>query len=617
MSEFQGFASKDLKRRPFRGTLTLISMSSAVASTTFIFLFGNVLLDVTTYSLARALSISMGTFFATFVWSILLLVFILGAVVVSTTISLEMVTRRRDIGLMKAMGTLMDSIFDFFMAQSVIVLLASIAVGLAAGTIIYIVGMIWLAGVMPGIEFSLDFPWLQLSVLAILYIIAGYFSAQKPIYDTIKESPSLTLNPDVGMRVRKSGFLDGLGLSFRIASKGTGRRLKGTRRTILALFLSFSIASLLWIGGGVVETTSQSYMIRSMGSNVVAIGNPNMLNQYYNAYSLYGSPLNDSFNFIDPTDMINSSLVNDLQGVLGVTGIEPRLVIYGNVQEGQGHVWNDELQQYETIGQQREGAALLVGVDWTSTLSDWYFEGNKINDSQQVWLGGTIANELFDDPLVQFLKVAGNSLEVKALAFDSLNGGMMALMNLATLQGDYGVTGYNLLLVQVQSYNDIVINQIQELAQNYGLSIFRQQSVLNENLAAIHSIWILLNPLAMMALISSFLALMNYLLVSIFGRLRDYVIMQSIGAKPSFIAKMMIAEGLDVGLRSGIPALIIGTFLSIYSLIPEAAVPSLSYLPLSIISLFGAIIAVILLSSLPVYFFFMTRNDLTVSEFSS
>jgi ABC-type antimicrobial peptide transport system permease subunit len=105
--------------------------------------------------------------------------------------------------------------------------------------------------------------------------------------------------------------------------------------------------------------------------------------------------------------------------------------------------------------------------------------------------------------------------------------------------------------------------------------------------------------------------------VSIFGRLRDYVIMQSIGAKPSFIAKMMIAEGLDVGLRSGIPALIIGTFLSIYLLIPEAAVPSLSYLPLSIISLFGAIIAVILLSSLPVYFFFMTRNDLTVSEFSS
>jgi ABC-type antimicrobial peptide transport system permease subunit len=617
MSEFQGFASKDLKRRPFRSVLTLLSLSCAVTSTTFIFLFGNVLLDVSTYSLARSLSVSMGMLFSTFVWSILLLVFILGAVVISTTLSLEMVTRRRDIGLMKAMGTLIDSIFDFFMAQSVIVLLISLIIGISFGTILYIVGMIWLAGVMPGTQFSMEFPWIQLAFLAVIYIFAGYFSAQKPIYDTVKESPSVSLNPDVGMRVRKSGFLDGLGLSFRIASKGTGRRLKGTRRTILTLFLSFSIASLLWIGGGVVETTSQSYMMRSMGNNIVAIGNPNMLSQYYDAYSFHGSSLNESFNFTEPQDMINSSLMTDLQNVLGVVAMEPRLVIYDNVEEGQGHVWNEEFEQYETVGQQRDGSALLVGVDWTSTLSDWYYEGKIINGSQQVWLGGTIADVLFDDPTVQYLRVAGNSLEIRALAFDNLNGGMMAIMSLATLQEYYSVTGYNLLLVQVESYDDYTINQIESLAQNYGLSIYRQQDVLTDNIQSIHSIWVLLNPLVLMALISSFLALMNYLLVSIFGRLRDYVIMQSIGAKPSFIAKMMIAEGLNVGLSAGIPALLVGTLLSIYALIPEAAVPSLSYLPLSILTLFVATIVVIILSSLPVYVFFMTRSDLTISEFSS
>jgi ABC-type antimicrobial peptide transport system permease subunit len=617
MSEFQGFASKDLKRRPFRSALVLVSLSSAVASTTFIFLFGNVLLDVSTYSLARFLSASMGMFFSTFVWSILLLVFILGAIVVSTTLSLEMVTRRRDIGLMKAMGTLMDSIFDFFMAQSVIVLLVGIIIGLSFGTILYLVGMIWLAGIIPGTQFYMNFPWLQLAIIAVIYIIAGYFSAQKPIYDTVKESPSISLNPDFGMRIRKSGFLDGLGLAFRIASKGTGRRLKGTKRTVISLFLGFTIASLLWIGGGVVETTSQSYMMRSMGTNIVAIGNPNMLNQYYNAYSFHGSSLNSSFNYIEPTDMINNSLSTELHDVLGVVATESRLVIYDSVQEGQGVVWNEEFQKYEFIGQQRQGSALLVGVDWTSTLSDWYYEGNIINGSQQVWLGGTIANELFDDPTVQYLQVAGNSLEIKALAFDTINGGMMAIMNLATLQEYYGVTGYNLLLAKLDSYDNATINQIEALAQNYGLSIYRQQDVLTENIQDIHAIWILLNPLALMALVGSFLALMNYLLVSIFGRLRDYVIMQSIGAKPSFIAKMVIAEGLDVGLRAGIPALIIGTLLSVYALIPEAAVPSLSYLPLSILTLFGAIIAVILLSSIPVYAFFMTRNNVTVSEFSS
>lgn len=617
MSEFQGFASKDLKRRPFRSALVLISISTTVAATTFIFLFGNVLLDVSTFSLARALSTSMGMFFSTFVWSILLLVFVMGAIVVSTTISLEMVTRRRDIGLMKAMGTLMDSIFDFFMAQSVIILLASITIGLVFGTILYILGMIWLGGMMPGIQFSFDFPWLQLALLAVIYTIAGYFSAQKPIYDTVQESPSITLNPDVGMRVSKSGFLDGLGLAFRIASKGTGRRLKGTRRTILSLFLSFSIASLLWIGGGVVETTSQSYMMRSMGTNIVAIGNSSMLSQYYDAYSFDGSSLDHTFNFIGSSDMINDSLLTDLQSVLGVVAMESRLIIYDDVEEGPGYVWNEELEQYEIIGQQRDGSALLVGVDWSSTISNWYYEGSRINGSEQVWIGGTIADELFDDPLVQSLRVTGRSLEIQALAFDTLNGGMMAIMSLATLQGYYGITGYNLLLVQIDSYDDAVINQIELLAQSYGLSIYRQQDVLDENIQTIHSIWILLNPLALMALISSFLALMNYLLVSVFGRLRDYVIMQSLGAKPSFIAKMMVAEGLDVGVRAGIPALLIGTFLSVYSLIPEAAVPTLSYLPLAILSLFGAILAVIVLSSVPVYLFFMRRSDLTVSEFSS
>jgi ABC-type antimicrobial peptide transport system permease subunit len=617
MSEFQGFASKDLKRRPFRNALVLISLSSAIASVTFIFLFGNALLDVSSYSNVSVLTSSMGMFFSTFIWSILLFVFALGAVVIATTLSLEMVTRRRDIGLMKAMGTLMDSIFDFFMAQSVIVLMASIGLGLAFGIVLYLFGMMWLAGVMPGTRFTFDFPWLQLGFLAIVYIIVGYFSAQKPIYDAVQESPSLTLNPDVGMRVRKAGFLDSFGLAFRIATKGTGRRIKGTRRTTLALFLSFTIASLLFIGGGVVETTSQSYMSRSMGTNIVAIGNPDMLNEYYNAYSFYGSPLNSTFSFLDSSDMINSSLVADVHNTLGILALETRLVVFDNIVARPAHIWNEELEQYETVGQERTGTALLVGIDWSSTISDWYYEGMRINSTQQAWIGGPLANALFDDPLIQPLQVAGQSLEVRALAFDTVNGGMVAIMDRGKLQEYYGVTGSNLLLVQVDSYDEGVINQLSVIAQNHGMGIYRQQDILDENLQAIHSVWILFSPLALMALFSAFLALMNYLLVSIFGRLRDYLIMQSIGAKPSFIARLMIAEGLNVGLRAGIPALLVGTLLSVFALIPEAAVPTIAYLPFTIIGLFVAIISVVLLSAIPVYVFFMTRNRLTVSEFSS
>lgn len=616
MSELQTYASKDLKRRPFRSTLVLISLTSIVASTTFIFLFGNVLLDFSTFSITGTLASSMGMFFSTFVWFILLLVFILGAVVVSSTVSLEMVTRRRDIGLMKAIGTTLDTIFDFFMAQSVILLIASVVLGLTFGTVFYIIGMIWLSSYLPNIQFSMNFPILQIGFLAAIYLFAGYYSAQKPIYDTVQELPSLALNPDVGSKVTKVGFLDSFGLAFRVAAKGTGRRIRGTRRTVISLFLSFTIASLLWMGGGVVETTSRSYMMRSMGTNVIAIGNSNLLDQYYDAYSLYGTPLNDSFDFLEITDMINSTLLVELNDVLGVVTVESRLVVYSDVQEGQGIVWNELLEEYTMIGENREGSALLVGVDWDSTLSDWYFEGTKANNTE-VWIGGNLADEMFEDPIVQSLQFEGYSLSVSARAFDTLNGGMMAIMDQSVLQSYFGVTGSNLALVQVDYYDEAIINELESLAQSYGFDIYRQQDVLDENIQIVHSIWILLNPLALMALVSAFLGLLNYLLVSVFGRLRDYIIMRSIGAKPSFIAKVMIAEGLDVGLRAGVPALFVAALLSIYTLIPDAVVPTMAYLPISMVTIFISMIAVILLASIPVYIFFMTRNDLRVSEFSS
>ena len=421
----------------------------------------------------------------------------------------------------------------------------------------------------------------------------------------------------MGTKVRVSGFLDSFGLSFRIATKGTGRRLRGTRRTVISLFLSFTIASVLWIGGGVVHTTSSSYMTRSMGVNVVAIGNPNLLNSYYESYSLYGSPLNSSFNYLSSSDMIPTGLVSTLEETLGVHKVEQRLVVYSQVEAKRAVIWNEELQSYDIIGEDRPGSAVLVGINWDTTISDWYFEGRTPENSGQIWIGGKMASDLFEDPLVQNLDVLGNSLQIKAQAFDILNGGMMALMDLSMLQSFFGVSGSNLLLVQLEDYDNSLISSIASLAHSYGFDIFEQQEILERNLGTIDAIWALLNPLALVTLVGAFLSLMNYLLVSVFGRLRDYVIMRSVGAKPSFLAKVMIAEGLDVGLRAGIPALIVSTLFSIYLLIPEAAVPSLAYLPISIIAVLITMIAVILLASIPTYVFFATRDDLIVSEFSS
>ncbi|MHA2357051.1 MAG: ABC transporter permease, partial [Candidatus Thorarchaeota archaeon] len=471
MSE-QDYASKDLKRRPFRTTLVFASLTIVVATTTFLLLFGNVLLDVTSILTSSGTTGAFTVFFETFIWATLLLALSLGVVVVSSTISLEVATRRKDIGLMKSIGTLMDTIFDHFMAQALILLGTSVIVGIAAGAFIYMLGLAWLASLVPSLNFSMEFPWLQVLAYAAIYLIIGFFAAQKPIYDTVHESPIAALNPEIGTKVRKVGYLDSFGLPFRIATKGTGRRLQGSRRTLLSLFLSISLASMLWIGGGVVEATTDAYVIRSMGSDVVAIGDPDLLNQYYNAYALDGDVLNDSFDFMNSSYMIPSSLIGNVTELPRVTKVDLRLLRFEDIREGPGIIWNPTFEQYESIGQGRRGNALIVGLDWESTVSNWFFEGQEVGSDLGVWIGGQIATTMYDDPLVQKLEVSGASLNISAIAFDILNGGEVAFMSLELMQSLYGASGVNLALIQVDRYDSSTIAEIENLAHQEGFEIY-------------------------------------------------------------------------------------------------------------------------------------------------
>lgn len=615
MSE-QDYASQDLKRRPFRTSVVLLSIATVVGATTFLFLFSNVMLDVTSTLTSIGLASALGVFFETFIWAALILIISLGVTVVSSNISLEIVSRRKDIGLMKSIGTLIDTIFDHFMAQSVIILGVGTILGVALGSFLYLLGLIWLAFAVPGLEFVFVFPWVQILLIAGLLLFVGYFAAQKPIYDAVHESPIRALNPDVGMKVKKYGLMDSFGLPFKIATKGTGRRIQGTRRTILSLFLSFSLASVLLIGGGIVETTMDSYVTRSMGENVVAIGDPGLLSQYYDSYRLDGNQLSAPFNYTGNQQLIPQELLVEASEMSAVDGIEGRLVQFAEVAENPAIIWNPTLERYERIGEDRVVDALVVGIDWENTLSDWYYEGTEVNTTTSAWIGGEIAINSFEDPLIQSVGIRGSSFEINGIAFEILNGGRVALIPLARMQDIFDMNGVNLVLVQLSRYTESTVVQLRLLAEEYGLSIYEQQEILEANQGIIGSYWSLMQPIPIMALVSAFLGLMYYMLISVFSRFRDYVVMRSVGASPSFIAKTIIAEGLSMGMKSGIPALFVSVLFSVFFLVPEASVPSLVYLPFTAGLLLLALLGVIVLAAIPVYLIFMSRKDLRISEFA-
>ena len=72
---------------------------------------------------------------------------------------------------------------------------------------------------------------------------------------------------------------------------------------------------------------------------------------------------------------------------------------------------------------------------------------------------------------------------------------------------------------------------------------------------------------------------------------------------------------MDLGLRAGIPAIIAGTIFSAFLLVPEAAVPSVLFLPLTIGAMLLAMLLVVVLAAIPVYLIFSSKSDLRVSEF--
>ncbi|MEM2141901.1 MAG: FtsX-like permease family protein, partial [Candidatus Thorarchaeota archaeon] len=237
MSERVDYASTDLRRRHFHFQMLLISVLSAMAFTTFLLLFGSAFFNVTEYVTSLGQLSVLYVFLTDFIWIALMFSLGLIMVLVSGMVYLEMVNRQRDIGLMKSIGIDLDTINDHFVVQSLVILLSGTALGVAVGSVAYMGSLVWLSAVLAGVELVFQYPILMIGLMVLLVILVGYLAAQQSIQRVINDTPIGALNPRVSKDVRHAGYLDSLGLSFRVASRATARRARGTKRVILSLFL--------------------------------------------------------------------------------------------------------------------------------------------------------------------------------------------------------------------------------------------------------------------------------------------------------------------------------------------------------------------------------------------
>jgi predicted lysophospholipase L1 biosynthesis ABC-type transport system permease subunit len=127
------FPIKDLWCRKLQTSLALISLITCVASTVFLLLFAEQLGFGINSAAENALTVGYSSIFSSFLLFVGILVFGVGAVIVSFIAFLLMAQRTRDFGLIKAAGCPNGLVFSYFFTELFIVLFVGCVLGVALG----------------------------------------------------------------------------------------------------------------------------------------------------------------------------------------------------------------------------------------------------------------------------------------------------------------------------------------------------------------------------------------------------------------------------------------------------------------------------------------------------
>lgn len=349
---------------------------------------------------------------------------------ISFIIFVTMAQRVRDIGLMKAAGCPSELIFGYFMTELLIVTFVSCLLGVILGVLVDFASTSLFSSLhLPIPQKPINF-WLVLLVFVLFFISAVVFGA-KPILDAAKVEPAKAISPvfyfglsekPVFKVVSKSG------LAYRIALRSLFRRKSATIRVILCLTAVSLLATVAVAGGIIADKTTKSWVEKAVGKDIILIGHQDMCNQYkLLLLKFYEAHVEVPFNYTDEKYGVEESLLSKLSAMDGVIAVDARLITETRVREVPGYLMDPTTMVITSVGDNREGESLIVGVEPTNMLNMWFLEGNFLreNQSREALIGDTIAQKMFTKPLNESIRVFDKNFNVSESAWTrSITGGL-------------------------------------------------------------------------------------------------------------------------------------------------------------------------------------------------
>jgi ABC-type antimicrobial peptide transport system permease subunit len=562
-----------------------------VASTLFLLLFSEKIGFGISLMVESKLTAGFSTIFSRFIIFTGLLIFVVGAVIMSFLVFVMMSQRVRDIGLMRAAGCPNDLIFGYFMTELLVVTL----VGCFLGVILGIFADFASTSLVSSFGFQISQKpinfWLVLLVFGLFFALALIFGA-KPILDTTKVQPAKAFSPSYHFGVSKEpGFrvTSKSGLTMKIALRSLFRHKSATIRIIICLSAVFLLATVGIAGGIIADQTTKSWIEKAVGRDIVLIAHQDMCNQYKLLLSkFYETKATPLVNYTDERFLISQEILDRLSSMSNISGIDQRLVLEMHVGEIEGYeIVSGTADTYITVGDSREGNSLVIGVEPEKVLSESFLDGEflKENRSREAVIGDSLAQGMFSVPLSQKISLRGKDFDIVGVCLDPINNGNVTYVPIKDLQNITGVSKPNIVMGKINPSADRteVLNYIRTEVKklNSEFETFDLNEVLDKNLSFLGYIWSTIMFLPLTSLFAASLCLIAYVMLTITEQRQEFGVLRALGANPKTIVKIVSGQSLVVLLSSCAAGIAFGIIITLLILVPEPLITGFTVVEIS------------------------------------
>jgi ABC-type antimicrobial peptide transport system permease subunit len=591
------FPVNDLLRRRLQTGLTVFSLTACVASTLFLLSFsGQIGFGISATS-QNTLTSGISRVFSQFLLFAGVLIFVVGAVIVSFVVFLMMAQRMKDYGLMKATGCPNGLVFGYFLTELLGLTFFGCVLGVFVGFLVD-----YLVINMPMFQvynISANY-WFAPLVFGVYFAFALALGA-KPLLDAARLSPSKALSSVQYFGLgRGAPFkpLSRFALTIRIATRSLFRRKTATVRVVIFLSIVFLLLTVCIAGGIIANDTSASWIYRATGENVFLVAHSDMAAQYEKLLLTFsGSEVLTDFNYSSKIYGISQDFIQRLKQLENVNIVDERLVLKSQIQEIPGFMVEPSTLATVTVGDSRQCESIIIGLNPERMVSEPFTYGQFLNSSSniQAVVGDSISDAIYSsfktregttlgDAMRESVRIQNATFKIVGICIDPLNNGNVTYLSLQEMERLTNIFNPNIVLLKVNSSNSaMVVNRLNSLIlqTNEDLVAVNLSDAVRENTAFLSSLWGVILFLPAFALISATLCLISYMLISIDEQSQEFGILRATGAKPRGIISILAIQSLIVLFSSFAVGVSLGVVICIIVLTAHPVVTALSVLAIS------------------------------------